>query len=230
MTYVKICGCMSIDDALAAAEAGADFIGFVFAGSRRRVTPELAREASRLLNASREPLPPPPEIGDGEDALSRFHRRAAALAQLLTQRRPLSVGVFEGQSSAEVIAITEAAALDLIQVHDAGLRLPAGRWLIRAVDTGQFEASEGLPAALNAEDTICMLDSSRGQGKRGDWRLAAEIAARMPVILSGGLNIDNVAEAIRRVRPWGVDVSSGVETAGRKDAAKMRAFVAAVRG
>jgi len=77
---------------------------------------------------------------------------------------------------------------------------------------------------------MCMVDSSRGRGRVGDWDALAAIASRMPVILAGGLTPENVAEAVRRVRPWGVDVSTGVETAGRKDAAKMRAFVAAAKG
>jgi len=77
---------------------------------------------------------------------------------------------------------------------------------------------------------MCLLDSSRGRGRRGDWESLAKVASRMPVILAGGLTPENVAGAARRVRPWGVDVSSGVETAGRKDAAKMREFVAAAKG
>jgi phosphoribosylanthranilate isomerase len=94
-----------------------------------------------------------------------------------------------------------------------------------------IDTTEGMSADLNSVPlSPLLLDSSRGRGMRGDWDALAAVASRLPVILAGGLTPENVAEAVRRVRPWGVDVSSGVETVGRKDAAKMRAFVAAAKG
>ena len=75
-----------------------------------------------------------------------------------------------------------------------------------------------------------MLDDSRGTGAEGDWVVARELAMRVPLWLAGGLTPDNVASAIETVRPWAVDVSSGVETSGAKDAAKITAFVAAAKG
>ena len=109
-----------------------------------------------------------------------------------------------------------------VPLYDLPERLP----VIRAV-----EAEDSVSAVLHAsQSAICLLDGSRGRGKRGDWDSFAAVASKMPVILAGGLTPENVAEAVRRVRPWGVDVSSGVETAGGKDATKMRAFVAAAKG
>ena len=75
-----------------------------------------------------------------------------------------------------------------------------------------------------------MLDASLGSGTVGDWGVAASVAARVPVWLAGGLTPENVGEAISVVRPWAVDVSSGVETDGAKDAAKIAAFVRAAKG
>ncbi|MGA2286623.1 MAG: N-(5'-phosphoribosyl)anthranilate isomerase, partial [Dehalococcoidia bacterium] len=90
-------------------------------------------------------------------------------------------------------------------------------------------ATEVLGGVRGGPGVLYMLDGSRGRGRLGDWDAIAELASRVPLMLAGGLMPDNVAEAIERVRPWGVDVSSGVETDGRKDATKMRAFVAAAK-
>ena len=214
MTYVKICGCRTVEEALAARDAGADFIGLVFAKSPRRVSPETARRIAGALGpkAARSTT----VAVDG----------AGRLERLLAAKRPLLVGVFEGQSAAEVESTASRAGIDVVQLHGkAPFDYLARRWpAIRAIDASSVDrpvASGGI---------MCILDSSRGCGKRGDWDALAAVASRMPVILAGGLTPENVAEAVRRVRPWGVDTSSGVETAGRKDAAKMREFVAAAKG
>jgi len=224
MTYVKICGCRSVEEALAARDAGADFIGLVFAESPRRVSVDTARRIAEALGRDR---PTPMECRGGLQS-SRYPLLPAPLEHLLTTKRPLLVGVFEGQSASEVESISERAGIDVAQLHgdvpldDLPERLP----VIWAV-----EAEDSVSAVLHAsQSAICLLDGSRGRGRRGDWDSFAAVASKMPVILAGGLTPENVAEAVRRVRPWGVDVSSGVETAGGKDATKMRAFVAAAKG
>jgi phosphoribosylanthranilate isomerase len=214
MTCVKICGCRSVEEALAARDAGAEFIGLVFADSPRRVSPETARQISDALRT--EPL----------DGTASPSRSPTQLDRLLATKRPLVVGVFEGQSAPEVRSIAARAKLDVIQLHggtpldDLSMRLP----MIRAVE------NVGNVNTHVRESTVCLLDGSRGRGRLGDWDALGAVASKTPVILAGGLTPENVADAIRRVRPWGVDVSSGVETAGRKDATKIRAFVAAAKG
>ena len=223
MTYVKICGCRTVEEALAARDAGADFVGLVFAESRRRVSPETAREVADALGCDG---PTSMQCRGGLQSSRSPAFLPAPWERLLAAKRPLLVGVFEGQSVGEVESIAKIAGIDVVQLHgDAPLDDLAARWpVIRAIDAPLVDN----PAMSGR--VMCMVDSSRGRGRVGDWDALAAIASRMPVILAGGLTPENVAEAVRRVRPWGVDVSTGVETAGRKDAAKMRAFVAAAKG
>jgi phosphoribosylanthranilate isomerase len=225
VTYVKICGCRTVEEALAARDAAADFIGVVFAESPRRVSPEAARQIAEALGRDG---PTSMQCRGGLQSSRSTAFLPAPWERLLATKRPLLVGVFEGQSAVEVESIAVRAEIDVVQLHgDAPLdALPRQLPLIRAVET-----AEGATIVFDAPPlAICLLDSSRGRGRVGDWDALAAIASRMPVILAGGLTPENVAEAVRRVRPLGVDVSTGVETAGRKDAAKMRAFVAAAKG
>jgi phosphoribosylanthranilate isomerase len=224
VTYVKICGVQSVAEALAARDAGADFVGVVFAESRRRVSAETAREIADALGHGNQAAPPaaPHVVEDG----------ATRLERLLAAERPLLVGVFEGQTAAEIESIAAAARIDVLQLHGEDMPVDelAARWpVIRAVELKPGAGAQLSDFADNP-GIMCMLDGSRGRGRLGEWDSLADIASLRPVILAGGLTPENVAEAVRRLRPWGVDVSSGVETAGRKDAAKMRDFVAAAKG
>ncbi len=211
MTRVKICGISRVEDALVAAGAGADFIGLVFAESPRRVTP---RQAEQVV-AALEGVPGRPEV----------------------------VGVFVNTPVPEVNRLARQCGLDRVQLsgdepwHDC---LAVERPLIRAVHVTGRTAGDILAVlaegerALGGKDHICLLDAGSGgryggTGRVLDWRVAAEVSCRYPVVLAGGLTPENVAAAVARVHPWGVDVSSGVETGGLKDAAKIRAFVRAVR-
>jgi len=213
-TRVKICGITRVEDALAAACAGADAVGLNFwPGTPRRVTLEVAR---RIVAA----LPP-------------FVAR---------------VGLFVDPDPADVRAVLEDLALDALQFHGsetAALCRGFGLPYLKAVAVK--EGVDLVECASQYDDAAGLLfdafrpgDLPGGTGHPFDWsRLTDDLRAalRPPLILSGGLDPDNVADAIRRVRPYAVDVSSGVEardadggvTRGRKDAARIAAFMQGVR-
>jgi len=208
MTGVKICGIMTPAHACTAVEAGADFLGLNFApSSRRRISVEQAC------------------------AIVAEARQAAA-----RRTTPLEiVGVFVNETPAVVNAVAAEVGLDRVQLsgHEApsvlsALHLPIvkairfddhtddGNW-IRLLDRAQGRLSLLVDAHVPG--------SFGGAGVTADWRRTAELAHHHPLWLAGGLTPDNVAAAIRMVRPQVVDVSSGVETGGVKDAVKIQAFI-----
>jgi phosphoribosylanthranilate isomerase len=248
VTRVKICGCMRVEDALAAAEAGADFVGLVFAESRRRLEPDEASDIVRALGEplSRRELVEPPSLhgpgaaGSGSAAVEEWFRQgAAALERLLERKRPLTVGVFAGQDVETVNAIADECGLDLVQLSGGEPWqdcLLIARQVIKAVHVEQGATAAGVLGCIEAGTAVaCLLDTASeavygGSGQTMDWSVARDVAARLPIVLAGGLTPENVGEAVRLVRPWGVDVSSGVETGGQKDTEKIGAFVRAAKG
>lgn len=212
--WIKICANTSLADAMIAAEAGADAVGFVFAPSPRRVTAEQVVAIVRELPAKLE-----------------------------------KIGVFVDASVDEIAATVEAAGLTGVQLHSdvtaeetAKLRARFGPGL-RILRVVHFEADAPERVAAAAQDAsvdTILIDSRTatavgGTGKAYDWGLAGKsifqnAKARERMVAAGGLTPDNVTEAIATLRPWGVDVVSGVEVApGRKDAAKVRAFIEKAR-
>lgn len=199
---IKICGLTRAEDVQAAVAAGVDAIGLVFyPDSPRHVSIEQAAALCRHV---------PPFV--------------------------TIVGLFVNASRAEVHRVVEAVPLNLLQFHGdetvdqcEGFGLPYLRVARVRPGVDLLEFASQYPSAR-----ALLLDTWTpaygGSGESFDWSLVPT-ACPLPVILSGGLNPDNVANAIRQVRPAAVDVSSGVESAkGIKDAAKIRAFVSAVRG
>jgi phosphoribosylanthranilate isomerase len=238
MTRVKICGCMRVADAIAAAEAGADFIGIMFANSsRRRVSRE---EASQIVRVVGTPLremeqaePPPMHPGHFDTIEAWFEHGAAALERLLARKRPLVVGVFEDQDPEEVNEIADETGIDLMQLSGSepwSDGLLVNRPAIKVLRPPPGASSTDILAQVELGAAIAlMLDPSRGTATTGDWPAWSAVAERVPLWIAGGLTPNNVAAAIRAARPWAVDVSSGVETDGTKDAAKIAAFVRAAR-
>jgi len=203
MIRVKICGIKTLPDALTAAEAGADLLGFNFyAKSRRFIEARVCAEITYIL------------------------KRGYPSIQL--------VGVFVNSSIEEINKIMKLCGLDLAQLHgDEPVEM------VSALDGKAFKAFRGVPVdverfARNAPPAF-LVDASveglyGGSGVTADWNVAAELAKRYPLLLAGGLNQDNVAEAVQHVKPWGVDVASGVEVSpGQKDPDKIKAFVNTVK-
>ena len=200
-TRIKICGLTRPQDVRAAVDAGADAIGFVFyPPSPRAVSIEHAAELVALL---------PPFV--------------------------TSVGLFVNPAPGEVDAVLERVPLQLLQFHGDEAEAECARygrpWIKAArmrpgVDLLEFAASHPRASGILVD---AFVDGYGGGGKTFDWTLIPAGFAR-PLVLSGGLDADNVVDAVRRVRPWAVDVSSGVESAkGIKDAEKIAAFIAGVR-
>jgi len=211
--WVKICGTTNLEDALAAVNAGADALGFVFAESPRRVEPAVAGEITRALE---EPIE--------------------------------KVGVFVNETAERIREIVEVARLTAVQLHGYDtLDVPA-----------KLKAEPGLPQELQVIPAYPMRRLLEGEtlvnfwtfdtvlfdtaveGKRGgtgrtwDWELGRAmietLRAHVRIVIAGGLTPANVADAIRTLRPWGVDVASGVEREpGKKDHEKVRAFVKAAK-
>lgn len=239
MMRVKICGVMRAEDALVAAEAGADFIGLIFAESPRRLSSERAAEIVRALGSPlRDAATAPLHQAEAADAAGWFRRAAQALEGLLERKRPLTVGVFADMDFETVNSIADECGVDLIQLSGGESWrdcLLANRQVIKVVHVREGDSAKGVLAGVEAGSAVaCLLDPQvagvrGGAGQRLDWEVAARVAREMPIILAGGLTPDNVAEAVRAVHPWAVDVSSGVETAGVKDGDKIRAFIAAAK-
>jgi phosphoribosylanthranilate isomerase len=239
MTRVKICGCMRVADALTAAEAGADFIGIMFAAaSRRRVPVEEAALIARAVGAPMQQIdqdePPPLHPGRFATPVDWFTHGAEALDRLLTRKRPLVVGVFQDQPIDEVNEIADEVGLDLVQFSGEepwSDCLLATRQAVQVLRPRSGMTAEDIRACIQPDAALAfMLDPSHGSGIAGDRAVAAEIAAEMPIWLAGGLTPDNVGDVIKAVRPWCVDVSTGVETDGAKDPAKIAAFIRAAKG
>ena len=150
----------------------------------------------------------------------------------ITRRLPpeiLTVGVFRDEHPKLVLDIVNRAGLKAAQLHgnespEAVAQVAAAlRWVIKAYPAGSPKVAQ---AASLATDLILLDAPSPGSGRMFDWSLAGEVPEGMRLILAGGLDPDNVADAVRAVQPWGVDVASGVEKSpGRKDPIKLKRFV-----
>jgi len=212
MTKIKICGIRTEEQAIAAARAGADFIGLVFAPSARQVTPDVALKIRAVLK-----------------------RR---------KTKTETVGVFVNVHADTINRVTELCGLDRVQLsgdepweycHDIKRPIIKCIRVSRNSPPGQVmkDIDYGM-RILKGREIVILLDTSvperyGGTGGTFDWELAGPIAREFPVVIAGGLTPDNVAQAIKIIEPWGVDVSTGVETGGTKDMKKIKKFIEAVR-
>ncbi|HLS60007.1 MAG TPA: phosphoribosylanthranilate isomerase [Virgibacillus sp.] len=197
---VKICGIKTMEIAQIASDSGADLLGFVFAPSKRQITP----------------------------------KDAAQIAQNLPHS-VLKVGVFVNETAESIIQIADEVGLNIIQLH--GEETPdilpkLGYPTIKAFPIDGITRTNVRAFPSN----YTLVDSPKGRyhggtGQPFNWNLATHLAQEQDkLILAGGLTPDNVNEAIRIVQPYGVDVSSGVETNGKKDSHKIKQFIKNVKG
>lgn len=201
MVRVKICGITNLDDALAAVGCGADALGFVFwAGSQRHISAAVAAEIVKEL---------PPFI--------------------------TTVGVFVNETRSRIDDILAEVPLCAVQLHGDETPEFCSGFDVKVIKAVRVRDKGDIEALSDYDVSAFLLDSYRegfsgGTGVTFDWSLATGAKMLGPVIVSGGLTPDNVAEAVRVVRPYGVDVSSGVEKSpGRKDSSAICSFIAQAR-
>lgn len=212
MTWIKICGISDIESAITAGQAGCDYLGMVFAPSKRQVSPDKAGEISAAVHRMKSP--------------------------------PKVVGVFVNETAAEINRIVEYCHLDWIQLsgnedweYCKQLTKPVIKVFHIEPEVRHAEISAQVWKVYNhihPHQCICLLDSTvkgsyGGTGITFNWEIAKEICEKFSVMVAGGLTPDNVRELIEKTSPWAVDVSSGVETNGKKDPAKIKSFIETVR-
>jgi phosphoribosylanthranilate isomerase len=207
-TWIKFCGTTCIEDALSSIEAGADALGFIFAPSKRRVTPEQARRIVAAL---------PPNV----ERIGVFmNSTAAEIASITSEVELTGIQMHGEEFPPEIYSYLPRDRRDKMRKIKT-LQVREG-W------TQGFDGYANAPGVVDA----WLFDSGAGSGKVFDWQAArAQLGARQgKFIVAGGLTPENVGDAIHTFRPWGVDVVTGVEREpGRKDPEKLRAFVQAVR-
>lgn len=201
---VKICGIRTVEHALTAAQAGADCIGMIFAPSKRQITPEQGRI---IVSALRE-------AGHATRTAGVFVNETAATINEIADQAGLAIIQLSGDEPIELAGQFNRPVIKTLRMTDDPAELA---WRERAA------SDERLRLHVDAH----VAGSYGGAGVLADWERAGDLARQIPIVLAGGLDPANVAAAIASVRPWGVDVSSGVETGGIKDNAKIIAFVEA---
>jgi phosphoribosylanthranilate isomerase len=200
VTWIKICGITNIEDGKKAASLRVDALGFIFAPSFRRVEPDVAKKI------------------------------ILALPKTL-----LKVGVFVNEEQKEVLRVAEYCGINALQFHGKESPEFCQKFFHPVFKAIHIRDLESLKDMEKYHDFSILLETyspvqADGTGKPFPWEIASKAKEKRNFILSGGLNPGNVGEAIKKVRPWGVDVCSGVEAIqGKKDPSKMVEFIKEVR-
>ncbi|KAH8917291.1 IGPS-domain-containing protein [Atractiella rhizophila] len=245
-TLVKICGVKNVATALLCKDAGADFIGLNFVpSSRRKISLSQAKEIVDALRKTGGRMAAPMTRTDsriGTKELGKkdwFEYSTFALMNKSVSEKPQVVGVFQNQPLEFVLEAIALLDLDVVQLHGhepAEWAQVIPRPVIRAFHVSNPPTPQVLEATRPGYHAVPLFDTqlpasslSGGAGKTFDHQLANQIAGDVKFILAGGLTANNVAEAVRRTRPWAVDVAGGVESDGEKTEELIRAFVTSVR-
>jgi len=247
-TLVKICGISNVEDAIATAEAGADFIGLVFfKKSPRCVTPEKAKEIVQALNKYREEKYGPSALTvecqmpyPGDASLSSWFETTSKIIGLtLEKRKPLVVGLFVNETYEYINNIVSEVGLDIVQLHgkeplELARMIPVP--VLKALSIGPEDTEKeivenirkgnGLNSMFLLDTKVVRSDIPGGNGVTFNWEVAKEVNKIVPFMVAGGLDSSNVKKAIEIMHPWAVDVSSGVEKSkGVKDIEKIKQFI-----
>jgi phosphoribosylanthranilate isomerase len=212
LVKVKICGLTEVDHALSASGAGADFLGLVFAPSRRQVSPEKAKEIVDAVH----------HLNSITAVVGVFVNATVEEVNRIADKCHLDWVQLSGDESGEYCS---EIASPIIKVTHVSTRPDIQKLAVEIEDKFQLKP---------VRDLIYLLDTKAegaygGTGRAFDWRLAREISAMAKIMIGGGLKASNVRRLLEEVSPWGVDVSSGVETDGKKDVIKIRAFIESVK-
>jgi phosphoribosylanthranilate isomerase len=212
MTKIKICGIRTEEQAIAATRVGADFIGVVLAPSLRQVTPDIAIKIKTALKERKATV----------EVVGVFVNVHAGTVNRIAEMCRLDRVQLSGDETWEYCRDIDRPMIKAVRISQNN---PAGE-VIKDIEYGM--------KILSSHKINILLDTSvperyGGTGMTFDWKLAVPIAKEFPVIIAGGLTPDNVSRVIKEISPWGVDVSTGVETRGRKDLKKIKKFIEAVR-
>jgi len=210
LTKIKICGITEVSYARAAVEAGADLIGVVLAPSPRQVTRDKAREIAAAVKKHNLPV------------VGVFVNMPAAAVNAAAADCGLDWVQLSGDESWEYCQQIEKPVIKAIHIMPDWDE----KRLLAHLEEGQKKLGNCSPIYLL--DTFAE-QKYGGTGQAFAWEIARRAVAKYPVVIAGGLHPENVGEVVSRLKPWGVDVSSGVESQGVKDAAKIKAFVQAAR-
>jgi len=200
MTWIKICGITNLEDGKKAASLGVDALGFIFAPSPRKIDPILAHAIIRYLPAS-----------------------------------IIKVGVFVNQSLSEVKEIAAYCGLDTLQFHGDESPMYCKTFFLPVIKALRMKNSESLKEVEKYHHVTLLLDTyspvqAGGTGSVFPWEIAGRLKGKKDFVLSGGLTPSNIGKAIQTLKPWGVDVCSGVEeSSGKKDLLNMKDFIKEVR-
>ena len=212
MAKIKICGLTNKNNAIAVAKAGADFLGLVFAQSRRRVSPERALQIVEAVHKLKQrPL-----------IVGVFVNLPAGEINSIAEYCRLDMVQLSGDESWRFCRQIERPLIKVIHIEAART---AGQ-VLSEMEKGYRSGLKQKPALLLDTKTK---DVYGGTGMTFDWGLAEEVSKRYPVMIAGGISPQNISGLIKQVNPWGVDVSGGVESGGEKDIKKINAFIKAVR-
>ena len=196
---VKICGITDLETALAAFNYGADALGFVFADSKRRIAPEKAKEIIQCLPVGL-----------------------------------LKVGVFVNENKLQIEKIIAETGINMIQFHGDESPSFCRGFTIPIIKSFNIQTTDDLTKMENYQCKYVLFDSPKGMyhggnGVKFDWSILSGTQIKRKMILAGGLTSENVSQAIALVKPYMVDVSSGVETNGKKDLKKIINFIKAAK-
>ncbi|MDG1990644.1 MAG: phosphoribosylanthranilate isomerase [Dehalococcoidia bacterium] len=239
---IKICGVKDIQTAQLSKDLGADMIGLVFAESKRQINIATAASIVRSVGTPLRYLDlaqPPPLMKNNAFQLSEwFLNSHKILDSYLLNKKPLTVGVFAKQSIKEINQIAEATDIDIVQLsgnYSLEDALSINRQTFFSIGILPDDNESKLLKKIQSGFSLSLIfDSFRdsnlgGTGEAFNWDLLYKINLQIPFILAGGLNINNVELAISELKPWGVDVSSGVEENGQKNHKLIEEFINKVR-